>query len=248
MWEDYSLKNPTLCNVKRLHLSDADAPEDIVSYNITEGSLMTITLTITNNSLYWYEQNKESENALSLCKCDLKTGKQSVEKSGITLSSPFEKVNFINNYFVTYESSSDDKTTIHINNTNNSTNNSKKALDIKVSDSIRGPISNGEFCVWMKGYDALDNVSLFIYDISKQTCERIQGSYIFSYGIIDNMIITNQLDGLYCYDMKNKEYAKLVETDQISYGYTAQGQENNVFTQDYEDGFNLLNLTYKDLE
>ncbi len=240
VWEDYPNNNTNLWNVKKISLNSNNIPENIISYNIAEGEMVTITLTITTDNLYWYEQNTEMENALYLCKYNFKTGNKSIEKEGLTISSPYEHVNILNNIYTTYEATNDNTTIIHISNLNNN-----KSIDINVAGTISNPVSNGEYCIWMKSYDSNDRGSLFIYDILNQTYEKINTPYIFSYGMINNIIIVNQENGLYCYDIKNKIGKNIVPTDNISFGYTVQGQENNVYVQKIDTEFNLLNLTYQ---
>lgn len=48
-------------------------------------------------------------------------------------------------------------------------------------------------------------------------------------------ILVNQQDGIYCYDVKNKEYKNLIQTENISFGYTFQGLKNNVYAKTHGD-------------
>lgn len=237
VWEDYTIEN--VWNIKKMSLAEKSVPEDIVFYEAEKGKMTTATLTITSDGLFWYDQvSDKNDNPINLNKYDFVTKEVSIEKSGLALSSPYEHINIVNEICTTYETNNDNTTTIHIYNLKN-----KKEINLNVTGRVSNPISDGEICVWMKGYDYQDRVNLFVYDISKETTEKIEVSYAFSYGIINSMVLVNQEEGLLCYDVKNKEYGNLIPTENISYGYTFQGQQNNVYTQKFGEGLKVINLS-----
>lgn len=237
VWEDYTKENTW--NIKKMTINSDTLPEDIFSYDAEKGKMDSITLSITADSLFWFDQIDNGDKPIILNKYDFKSKKITIEKKGLSLSSPYEHVNLTDGVCTTYETNKDDTTIIHVIDVKN-----KDQLDISEPGSVSSPISNGEFCVWVKGYDSNDRKTLFIYDITRDTLEQIEIPYAFSYGIIKDLILVNQQDGIYCYDVKNKEYKNLIETENISYGYTFQGLNNNIYAQEHGDdhGVNIINF------
>lgn len=241
VWEDDS--NEAGWNIKKIDLVNSMTPKNIISADKKNGNTDAPTVTITKDCLYWYEQTNEVDKFFNLCSYDFKTETKHIEKKGLTLSSPY-KVHIVNNVCTTYETKDEKESVIHI-----SPLQSKKAFDIYVDEPITDPISNGEICVWMNGYDNgyQDRGCLFIYDISEKTMEKISTPSMFSYGMINDFILVNQKDGLYLYDTKNKTYKRfLKETEDISYGYTFQGQENNIYIEKFGEELQVLNISFED--
>jgi len=241
VWEDYPIHNTDIWNIKKLDLNDKKNPEDIFSFDMNKGEMNSVTLTITKDNLYWYEQTKDTENAIYLCKYNFKKEIFATEKTDLNLSSPYEHASILNNICATYEVLDDDQSLIHLDFFNK-----RKNIEIHVKGNVSELICNGKYCIWMQGYDYANRGKMYIYDISNQTYESIVIPNIFSYGIMDNMIIVNQKDGLYCYDIENKLYENLEPNDNISFGYTYQGQQMNIYAKKLEEKFNILNLRFQD--
>lgn len=98
----------------------------------------------------------------------------------------------------------------------------------------------------MTGYDYDDRTEIFVYDLSEQKLEQIHVPYAFSYGIVNNHVLVNQGDNLYCYDVKKKEYKKLTKTENTTYGYTFQGLSENIYAESIEDTNNLVIVNIKE--
>lgn len=240
VWEEYP-KN-SVWNIRKLSLDGDTVDEipEIISCYGAEEKMWSVILTITKDSLYWYNQILETDNPISLYKYDFKTKKTSVEKTGLSLESPYEHVSIIDGICTTYEKEEDNSTTIHVYDIAK-----KEETDLHVTTDIRSPISNGEICVWMTGGNLWDRSKIFVYDMSKKVLEQIAVSEAFSYGIVENRVLVNHSNNLYCYDVKNKEYEKLTNTENISYLYTFRGLSENIYAETSEDTTNLVMVNVK---
>lgn len=238
VWEEYN--NEEVWSVKKLDINSKNIPETIISYDQNNGIMNTITPRITADSLYWYEQNNDETHPITLLKYNFETNKITVVRKGLDLTSPFERVSIINNNYATYEINEDNETLIHIENFNK-----KDEIQLKIKDRISNPINNGKICVWKMGYDEMDRSGIFIYHIKEKIFEKIECYQVFSHGLLEELIFVNQKKGLYCYDVKNKEFQCLVPTDEVSYSFTSLGLQNNVFMSKYRTSIHIINITEK---
>lgn len=236
VWEDYIDVNSW--NIKKMSLSENGVAENIFSYEPEKGIMTAITLTITDDGLFWYNQVGDGVYSIELCRYDFETKKVSIEKAGLSLSYPFEHINILDGIYTTYKTNLNNTTQIYIDNLKN-----KEELILNVAGNIRNPVSNGEICVWLVFDDYQDGESIFIYDIKGQTMEKVDVPYVLSYGLVGNLLLVNQEDGLYCYDVKNKEYENIIKTE-IPFGYTFQGQQNNIYAYKPGEGLQIINIIY----
>lgn len=229
IWEEY-LPDRAWC-IKLLLLNDKAAkPEEVAAYNGT--GMFSIALTISRDGFYWYNETDESNHPISLFYYEFATKKTTVMKNGLTLKSPYEYVNLVNDTLTTYREESDGSTVISFYNIK-----TKEETVLHTSSRVSSPICNGTICIWVAGYDIYDRDELFIYDISQKTFEKIAAGNIFSYGIVDDLVIVNDSEhGISCYDIKNKNYSLLIEIpkNDIGYGFTFLGSDNNVYAQNFD--------------
>lgn len=238
VWEDYM--NDGRYDINYMTLNSNNKPESITTREEGKEGLTTLTLTITNDNLYWYELSNDSDGYYNLRCYDFKTKTIDVKNKELSLSSPFEHVNIINGIFTTYKKEEDDITVINIYDSTKKTN-----IDLKVSGDISNPMCNGEICIWMTGYDYEDREYLFIYDLSENSIEKIPVSYAFSYGINEDLVLVNQENGMYFYDIKNRTYECLIETEYTSNGYIHLGLSNNLYVEKFGNSNKLEVINYK---
>lgn len=236
VWEDYTGNNQW--NIKKLSLRNKAQPENIYSYVSKSGEMWTVALTITENNLYWYFTMKNNDSAFILYSYDLDTKEVRIEQADLSLASIYEHVNIVHDVGVTFKALDDGKTMIHLMNLRN-----KKSEAFQVNCPVSNPVSNGEICVWSKGYE--DRSVLFVYNIKDRSIEKIAASEIFSYGLIDDILLINQKDGIFCYDIKSKEYSILIDKEEGAYGFTFQGFKGNVYAEMFQDNHKLRVVNFR---
>ncbi|MDE7432009.1 MAG: hypothetical protein K2N34_08860 [Lachnospiraceae bacterium] len=227
IWEDYQIDG---WRIQKLSLTEDESPEIIVDNGAHEfGTLWTITPVITEDSLYWYDKSDELDNPVTLYRYDFKTKKTDIFQSG--LSTPYTHVSIVNGICTFFEKEDKDKTIIYIYNL------AKKELTtLTVPMEVRDPISNGEICIWLKGWDYYDTEMLYVYNLLEGSFEQIDVSHAFSYGILGEYIIVNRHDydsyrndELFCYDVKSKTYFPITSSENVSYGFTRHGLPDNIY-------------------
>ena len=119
---------------------------------------------------------------------------------------------------------------------------------------VRDPISNGEICIWLKGWDYYDREMLYVYNLLEGSLEQISVSYAFSYGILGEYIIVNRHDydsyrndELFCHDVKSKTYFPVTSSENVSYGFTLHGLPDNIYADKWiynkENGKEIISLS-----
>lgn len=161
-----------------------------------------------------------------------------IGQADLSLASAYEHVNIVHDVSVTFKALEDGKTMIHLMNLRN-----KKSETFQVNCPVSNPVSNGEICVWSKGYE--DRSVLFVYNIKDQSIEKIAASEIFSYGLIDEILIINQKEGIFGYDIKSKEYSVLIDKEEGTYGFTFQGFKGNVYAEMFQDQHKLRVVNFR---
>lgn len=219
IWEDYGIDD-TIWRVNSLNLERNEEPKICFTNDTVQGQLDTITLSITSDSIYWYDLNK-SEDGSILYKYNLNSEEVSTVKEDIDTSTPYTHVSIMNDALTTYRYV-DDKTEITI----ESSNGEKK---IEVEGNITNAQSDGQICAWLRGTDSNDRSRLYVLDINNNVTYVINCDYIFSFSIRDGFIFVNQNNGIYMYDVINKQYSVIKESDGIYCGYMYYGL-NELYT------------------
>ena len=239
VWEDYPLGE--MWRVKLFDLESRDEPVDILSYNIDNGEMFTIVLTITDDSLFWYDMLGGHDYPINLYRYDLATKKTYKEIENLSLSSPYEHVNIVNGFYTTYRKHSDNTATIYIHKMD-----SKEKLELHIEGNVSDPISNGEICVWVAGYNSNEREKVFVYNIREDTFIEIEVPYVFSYALVNNDVLINQsYEGLYYYNTNSKKYHIIDGTEGTLYMYTVQGILNNAYAEvmGNEENLKIVNFS-----
>lgn len=236
VWEDYKANE---WNLQKFSLLSAEEPETIVSRNTVyeSGTLSTITPTITEDSLYWYDQKDESDSPIALYQYEFETRKINIVHSNLDLSSPYTHVSILNDICTYFKKISKDMSTIYIYDLKG-----EEKASLTVPTNVSNPISNGEICVWLTGEDYYDRKMLYVYDLLEKTYEQIDVSDAFSYGILGDYLIVNRIDynqhnydGIFCYDVKSKTYLPLAGVENAIYGFTLHGLTGNIYASKWVD-------------
>lgn len=224
IWEEY--KNGAW-NI-RLVLEDevVEEPLVVVSQQNDGEQMENITLTIVEDGFYWYDQNENEENPISLHKYDFNKQEHVVKEKNLALKSPYEHVNIHNEIKSLYTEKENNRTIIQICENQNNVN---LETDIEVSS----PIANEKLCIWMKGYDYHERQELYCFDREKQTAYCIPTAYTFAYEVLGDMILLNQENEIVCYDIKNMERTTLTEGGK-GYGFLFAGIEGNIYAEIFD--------------
>lgn len=221
VWEDY---REGVWQVQALNL-DAQADKELLTiYACMEntGEMEMITLTISDKALYWYNQNGSSDNPITLYQYDFDKKKQTIVENGLTLSSPYEHVSMKQNIRTSYSRREDGNDTIRI-------YDGAEAINLETTAKVSAPIANEELCIWAEGYDYHERQQLYCFNRKENTLFAIPISNIFSYELLEDLILVNQEEGVLCYDVSNKKFAKLSNAVEEKYGFLFSGTEGNVY-------------------
>lgn len=214
IWEDYDKFETDWC-IKAMSITTKGAAETLIeSSNINE-RLTTITPTLTEDAIYWYELMDIENNLFALYKYDLAMREITLEQENRNLATPYAHVPIIDGVLTTCRYR-DDTSIIEI-------GKDKDVIRIEVAGNIDDARCNGDICVWKAGVS--NQNALFVYDIQNDLCVKIDCGYFFSYALDDNYIIVNQENGIYAYDIVKKTYTVLKETDEIGCLYTFTGND-----------------------
>lgn len=232
LWEDYGIDSE-LWGVNAWNLSDASKPERIISASEVDAQFTTITLSVTDEGVYWYDLN-ESNDACRVYYYDFAKKQSVVYKDGVDTASPYTHVSIVDGVLTTYKYE-DGKTKINV----------EKGTD-ETSFEIDGYVANvqcnGKICAWMKNEDIRQCTNIFLYDLQEKTYFEIDCGGIFSFNVLQNGVLVNQYDGLYLYDIYSNAYEAFKESDTNYCGYTYLW-DDMVYAQVFEaevDEFSVL--------
>ena len=206
IWEDYGTSEE-MWTIKGLALDEDEKVEVLIEGGMYNNSMSTITPTLTDDAIYWYDVMDAENGEYALYKYDLSTREISLMQACRNLATPYTHVPIIDEVLTTYIYQ-DDTSIIEI----------CKDADvarIEVPGHIDDARSNGKICAWKTDING-DNL-LNVYDIRRREYIEIDCGYFFSYALYDNYIIVNQENGLYVYDILTKTYSVLKKTDEVEY-------------------------------
>ena len=87
-----------------------------------------------------------------------------------------------------------------------------KKTALLVPTRIMNPISNQKLCIWGEKYDAVSD-ELWVYDYNSEQLECISLQEIdgmFSYELLDGLIIMSTHSGLWCLEPETQTYTNLL--------------------------------------
>lgn len=229
VWEDYGVDSESW-SIKMLDLEKEMYVETIETYTQENGDFSTVTLSITDEDLLWYNINEE-ENVMNpnmLWRYNFEEEETSLQKDNLDTASPYEHMNSINGIYTTYQYIDENTSDIQIYDTKKDTN-----IILRVKGLVSAPICDGKICVWMCGYDYNNRNEIYIYNLKSKEFEKIECKYVFSFGLVNNCLILNREDGLWLYDIIEKKSKCLIQGDGIVCGYTFETFEGNVYMDNY---------------
>jgi len=230
IWEDYGTSEE-MWTIKGLALDEDEKVEVLIEGGMYNNSMSTITPTLTDDAIYWYDVMDAENGEYALYKYDLSTREISLMQAYRNLATPYTHVPIIDGVLTTYKYQ-EDTSIIDI----------YKDADvarIEVPGHIDDARSNGKICAWKTDING-DNL-LNVYDIRRREHLEIDCGYFFSYALYDNYIIVNQENGLYVYDILTKTYSVLKETDEVEYLYMFTGKDS-IYAEIKGDGFDKFSL------
>ena len=202
--------------VRMLSLKEEDSEAEIIFKDgDTEGELWDAILTLTEEKVYWYDQEDvtDNEHPINLFSYVFKEKKIAVEREELDLSSPYEHVSVKDEQICTYamypkgDSKYVKTGSIHIQDLVGS-----EKTTIFVPTEIKNPISNQKLCIWGEKYDAVSD-ELWVYDYNSEQLECISLQEIdgmFSYELLDGLIIMSTYSGLWCLEPETQTYTNLL--------------------------------------
>lgn len=219
VWEDYGAGDGW--EIQQLSLADG-GKSTLLKYKDSSQNFYTITLTLDEDKLYWYDSDMDNPQNMNLKYYDLSSQKSGSIKEQLTLKSPYEHVSVVNHQCTVYKNMQDKSI---INSWNTKT---KRNTTFAVSGDVYSPIGNENLCIWSRGYGASERNALYYYGRKMDTVKQIELDMFFSYGLIDDIIIVEISDKIFYYDTGRKVYGLLCD-EEGGYGYTFQGSDNCVY-------------------
>lgn len=219
IWEDYGVGD--VWEIQQLSLADGER-RTLLKYEDSSQNLFSVTLTLDDDKLYWYDANMDNPQSMDLKYYDLSRKESGSIKEQLSLKSPFEHVSIVNHQCTVYQNMPDKSI---INSWNLKT---KKNTAFAVSDDVCRPIGNEKLCIWSRGYDGDDRDILYYYDGKADSVKQIKTDMFFSYGLIDDIIVVKVSDKIFYYDTSREVYGLLWD-EEGGYGYTYQGSDNCVY-------------------
>lgn len=230
LWEDYEVEKSF--RILKWSLQDAMEPVEIELDNVGSGCEYGISLTLYENTLYWYDYEKsDNQDDLKLSMYDLKKydlteEKVQVEKSDLSTTFGSEHITIFQDTLTTY---SYDKETgssnILVNNLK-----SGKTTTILVDGRTGCLKCNGRYCIWKPYLDekTIDETVIYIYDIEKGEYKKTKVDNIFSYGFMENVVVINSDEGVWIYDMAENRCSDFVKADSYVCLTARQGTEGSL--------------------
>ena len=228
VWEDYRVEEGW--SIKCLDLTDLGEPEIVAKENVGNGQLDTVTLKITERYLYWYDREVDENGELGRCciyRYDFENSQLEIVKNFIDTASPYVHISIIDGYLTTYRYYDEKESLIYIEKEN------EEIKKIAVNDYVKDVQSNGSICAW----EIRDNRStLYVYDIINEKYLSINCKDIFSFALYKNLLVVNQENGLYVYNVRENTYYVLRGEDSKQCNYTYKGIDGvyaEVYTNSY---------------
>lgn len=202
--------------VRMLSLKEEESEAEIIFKDgDTEGELWHAILTLTEEKVYWYDQEDttDNEHPINLFSYDFKEKKIAVEREELDLSSPYEHVSVKDGQICTYAMYREGngkyfKTgSIHIQDLTGS-----EKVTIFAPTRIMNPISNQKLCAWGESYDGVSD-ELWVYDYNSEQLECISLEEIdgmFSHELLDGLIIMSTYNGLWCLEPETQTCTNLL--------------------------------------
>ena len=236
LWEEYPKNIEVSWEIKYKLLNDSSLePNILLKDGDVDGILSDIIPNLDGNKVYLYDQTDTDNTAhpILLYYYDITSGKTSLQKTELDLSSPYEQVSILNQWMATYQ--------ININNSNIYIENIEHGENkvIRVPTRVCHPVTNGFYCVWKKTYDAELTPGYYLYNDYQKSIDYIQvENNIFAYTILGDYVILTCSDGIWCYDPEKRQYQCLLDDEDYSNIYISIGEDGNAYTavKTFQDG------------
>ncbi|MBQ7942972.1 MAG: hypothetical protein IJ326_02795 [Lachnospiraceae bacterium] len=202
IWEEY-VENTW--NIRCLELEILNNPKVIVSSEEGSGGFWSITPNLIEDNLYWYDQNRNGSTCLK--QYNIQSGKTDVVVEECDLASPYEHVAIDEGIITTYRANKIKGYDI----VSNEVDTFKQVQYLSCDSTVCKPISDRTRCIWSEGNE-LQPEKIYSYVFENEEKEVIEIEDLFSYALLDQYMIVNsygEQEGLYCYDLINKQYGKL---------------------------------------
>ncbi len=239
IWEEYPRLENVSWRIKMLSLTEKDSvAETIFSDGDTEGELWDIIPNLTEQKIYWYDQDdvEKDEHPIKLYSYDIKKEEIKLEKEGLDLASPYEQISIIDGKICTYEMHAPDgakqkyfkTSSIYI---EDREKNGK--ITLLTPSKIMHPVANEKFCIWGESYVSDDELWLYDYQSGQLECislEMMGGK--FAYMLLDDLIIVSTRNGIWCIEPETQTYTNmLLFGDEYSYGNIWHALDGNAYMQ-----------------
>lgn len=218
VWEHYGVESDSW-SIMSLDLQCEGSVEELLIDNAEKGMLSTVTLTIDEENLYWYDiiESEEESNSVELKRYNFEKEEVYTDQTELRLMTPYEHVSIIGDICTTYSSINADTSGIFIYDME-----TDEKMELQVDGQVDSALSNGEFCAWMDGLDYYNRFEIFIYDLNTNEYKKMETSYVFSYGIVGEYLVLNREDGLWVYDVLENKCDNLIKSERTACGYTFQ--------------------------
>lgn len=222
-------------SLKYIEINSDSEPVEVFTNTLNADIISASSLTITDDSLYWFSETGDDEVKDTLWRYDFEEDKIYESVNDITASNYVNGLNIVNGkFFATYEYE-DDNSLLYIHDLS-----SKYNKCLKVPDMVSDPVTNEKYVVWGKVVSgSLVDYDLYIYDMYRKSLERIDIPYYTSYGFCGDYLVVNQGSQIVCYDIINKQCNTIFTINTPNYVseiyYTRQGLQNNIYAEFYNE-------------
>lgn len=227
--------------MKTLNMGEKTEPQIIIdSTQISSDEINAAVPTMSEDKVYWYIHENGKKHPFSLYSYSFLTQEIQCEQVEIDLESPYEGFSLISEIGTLLKREDNEENIIELWDVKNST-----IYKLNVVGEVSNPISNDYISVWMKNYESDETIYVYDRKVSEVSEIKLNPGRFFSYGIIGTKIFVNQRekslyggDGLICFDVEQKKYQQIMDTNQMFTIF--QGCGNEIYTSVSEN--NLVTI------
>ncbi|MBQ8519619.1 MAG: hypothetical protein IJ455_08490 [Agathobacter sp.] len=212
IWEE-SNSHSVAWKIMAYDIEEDIKPHVLFKYGDVDGELNSATPKITEDSVLWYDLIKGRDYESVIYKYDFMRNNITVLKDGIDTWTPYARITLEDNVLLTYKYQND-STSIFI-------EKESDCVTVETLGKVEALRGNNEMCAWRKSAEKHKNIQ--VYDIKNDLFYYIPTDYYFSFTVLDNVIIVNQDNGVYAYNIIDKTYMSIRESEGTYCGYLFDG-------------------------
>lgn len=203
-----------------------------------DGYFHDVNPTLTEDHMYWYEKEPDEMGKFILNKYNFKEGITYKERENVSLVSPYQQLYICESIYAVCEQNVEDRYNIIIYDMKK-----EKEEIIEISEIPKNIICNSRYCIWTLDGSVVKSNCIYVYSPKYKQMMKMKVGRIFSYALIDNIVIVNGELGVIAYNLDTKEKTEIFPEELL---YTNVGNDNNVylkFKNIDESMLSIMNIT-----